>query len=338
MATRSGTRGAKGSGTIRKKTVTKNGKAYTYWEARVTVGYDPGTGRQKQRSFTGKTQREVLQKMQSTAVALTQGTYREPSKLTYSEWLDIWVEDFLVGLKPRTIDSYMTMVNVHLKPKLGAAKLDALTPHIIQQFYNSLQRGKKPLSAKTVKNIHGVLHKSLEQACELGYILNNPASSCKLPKVERSEIKPLDSEAISIFLEVIKGHRYEKVFLTTLFTGLREGEVLGLTWDAIDFDKGVINVNKQLQLERGSGGNYTFISPKNGKGRRITAAPFVMKVLAEQKELQAQWQSKAGEIWNNELNLVFTNEIGQHISSQTLYLNFKKVAATAGFPDARFTT
>lgn len=70
---------AKGGGTIRKKTVIRNGREYTYWEARVTVGRDPGTGRQVQRSFTGKTQAEVRKRMQAAAVAVDEGTYTAPS-------------------------------------------------------------------------------------------------------------------------------------------------------------------------------------------------------------------------------------------------------------------
>ena len=83
-------RNAKGGGNIRKKTVTRNGKQYTYWEARITTGRDPGTGKQVQRSFTGKTQKEVREKLQAAAVAVTTGTYTEPSKLTVGQWLDIW--------------------------------------------------------------------------------------------------------------------------------------------------------------------------------------------------------------------------------------------------------
>lgn len=82
---RKSTRNAQGSGTIRKKTVARKGQEYTYWEARVTVGRDPGTGRQIQRSFTGKTQKEVREKMQAATVAINEGTYTEPSKMTVSQ-------------------------------------------------------------------------------------------------------------------------------------------------------------------------------------------------------------------------------------------------------------
>lgn len=87
-------KGAKGGGTIRKKTVTRGGKEYTYWEARITTGRDPGTGKQVQRSFTGKTQKEVREKLQAAAVTVNDGTYMDPSRLTVGQWLDIWTRDY----------------------------------------------------------------------------------------------------------------------------------------------------------------------------------------------------------------------------------------------------
>ena len=83
-------RAAQGAGTIRKKTVTRKGKEYIYWEARITTGRDPGTGKQIQRSFTGKTQKEVREKMQAAAVAVNSGTYVAPQKMTVGQWIDIW--------------------------------------------------------------------------------------------------------------------------------------------------------------------------------------------------------------------------------------------------------
>ena len=81
---------AAGCGTIRKKTVTKNGKDYTYWEARYTVGYDPGTGKQIQKSITGKMQGEVAKKLKEATAALDAGTYIAPNKTTVSQWMDTW--------------------------------------------------------------------------------------------------------------------------------------------------------------------------------------------------------------------------------------------------------
>lgn len=96
--TKSMGRAANGNGTIRKKSVMKNGKKYSYWEARCTVGYDPGTGKQIQRSISGKTQKEVAQKLKQMSLDVDNGTYQEPSNLTVGEWLDIWLETYCPAL------------------------------------------------------------------------------------------------------------------------------------------------------------------------------------------------------------------------------------------------
>ena len=119
---------ARGAGTIRKKTVTRSGKTYTYWEARVTTGRDPGTGKQVQISITGKTQKEVREKMQAAAVAVDSGTYIQPERMTVSEWLDIWTAEYLGGVKPNTVRIYRNNVKKHIKPALGAVRLPELRP------------------------------------------------------------------------------------------------------------------------------------------------------------------------------------------------------------------
>lgn len=332
-------KGASGSGSIRQiKRSKDNGKEYTYWEGRCTIGYDPGTGKQKQRSITGKTQKEVAQKIRQITAELDTGTYHEPCKLTVGEWLDIWTKEYLGDVKPRTQDSYKTTVDNHLKPAFGAMKLEALAPFDVQQFYNRMKNGDKKqaaLSPKTIRNIHGVLHKAMEQAVALGYLRTNPADKCKLPKVERKEIKPLDNDQIRAFMAACKGNLYENVYLVTLFTGMREGEVLGLTWDCINFEKGTITIKQQLIRKRRSDGAYELASPKNGKNRYLTPAPFVMGILQSQKERQAKWKQRAGDMWEK-TDLVFTNEVGHNLSAQTVYLYYKKIVTEIGCPDSRF--
>ena len=156
---------AAGCGTIRKKTVTKNGKDYTYWEARYTAGYDPGTGKQIQKSITGKTQSEVAKKLKEATAALDAGTYIAPHKTTVAQWMDTWQAEYLGAVKLATISSYEATIKNHIKPCLGSIKLESLTTQDIQEFYNARHKGdetRKPLSPKTIKNIHGVLHKALQ--------------------------------------------------------------------------------------------------------------------------------------------------------------------------------
>lgn len=337
MLRRTNTRAAQGSGTIRKKTVIRNGQEYSYWEARVTIGRDLGTGKQIQKSFTGKTQKEVRDKLQVVVLSVNDGTYQETPKITLGNWLDTWADEYLGDVKPFTVASYKTQINTHIKPALGAVKLASLTTHNIQCFYNNLlnpSNDSSPLSPKTIKNIHGVLHRALQQAVENRYIKTNPSDACKLPRIVKKDLKPLDELQMAAFMQAINGHRFEAFYKVTLFTGMREGEALGLLWDCVNFKTGTIRIDKQLQREKKKNGKYVFAPLKNDKARVITPAPWVMQLLEQQKKAQLLQRAEARELWED-TNLVFTNEVGQHLAIHTIYTNFKKIAASIGCPDLR---
>lgn len=271
---------------------------------------------------------------------LSSGTYKEPSKLTVGQWMDIWISTYLGNVKPRTVEVYKSDTRLYIKPALGAVRLEALTTHTIQSFYNTLMKGrhgKRGLSAKTIKNIHGVLHHALKQAVANGLLRANPADACSLPRIEKKELKPLDEDDIARFLKAIQGHRFEDIFIVTLFTGMREGEVLGLTWDCVDFDRGLLLVNKQIQLHQETGMEaYKLVSPKNGKSRTVAAAPSVMAVLKRHRTTQAQQRLFAGQAWSNPDNLVFTDELGCHLTKPTVYRAFKAIVKDIGRPEVRF--
>jgi len=333
-------RAANGNGTIRKKSVMKNGKKYSYWEARCTVGYDPGTGKQIQRSISGKTQKEVAQNLKQMSLDVDNGTYQEPSNLTVKDWFEIWQKDYMGDVKASTKLLYSRNVDLYIVPNLGAVKLDSLTTSMIQKLYNQLtsenQESGKPLSPKTIKNIHGILHKALQQAVENGVIRVNPSDACKLPRVEKKDIQPLDDNQVSEFLKAVHGHPYEYLYKIALFTGIREGEVLGLTWDCVDFQSNTLYINKQLQKSKKVGGEYQLIPTKNGKARLITVAPSVMAALKRQKVKQAQAQLCAGPAWENKEGFVFTNALGGHLAHFTVYKEFKKIVCSIGLDNARF--
>jgi len=330
MSKRSNTRNAQGSGTIRQRS---DGR----WEARYTVGRDSGTGKQVQRSIYGASEKEVRKKLTQVTASIDDGVYIEPSKLTVSAWLDIWTAEYLGGVKANTASTYKTQCNVHIKPVIGAVKLTALSPHSIQKFYNELHADnadKKGLSAKTIKNIHGVLHKALQQSVKLGYIRFNPSDFCELPRIEKKEIQPLDEDVISDFLSAIKGHKWEALFLVTLFTGMRQGEVLGLRWSCIDFKSGSILIDRQLQRNRESN-EWELVTLKNDKSRRITPAQSVLAVLMELRKKQMEWRLMAGQAWINS-DLVFTDELGNNLVARTVVKNYKKIVESIGIPEARF--
>jgi len=267
---------------------------------------------------------------------LDDGMYMEPTKETVESWLDTWLETYVkYSVKPYTLDAYQRTCNNYLKACLGKYRLFEVTAPQIQRFYNSLLVEKK-LSPKTVRNIHGIFHRALNQAMKLGMIRSNPTELCDLPTVRRKEIKPMEQDQIAAFLGAIRGNPFELLYQVTLFTGMRQGEVLGLSWDCVDFDRDTIYVNKQLQKSRKVGGDYELVPTKNSRSRVVTVAPSVMALLRKQKIRQAEMQLLAGGSWKNRWNLVFTNELGDHLAHFTIYKTFKKVVRSIGLDQERF--
>ena len=321
-----------GMGSIRKVTKVVKGKEYTYYEARYTEGFDPRTGKQIQRSISDKSKKVVAQKLKAALAAIDAGTYKAPCKMTVAQWLDIWVAEYLNSVKPLTKHNYNKQVQKHLKPALGAARLETLDTHTIQRFYNSLIASG--LSPKTVKNVHGILHCALQQAIACDYIYRNPADACKLPKVTKPEIKPLEPEEIARLLKEAEQDDYCNLFIVAMFTGMRQGELLGLAWECVDFQSGIITVKQQLQCKDG---NYFLETPKSGKNRTILPAPIVMDALRNQLERQQKEQEQAGKMWDNQFNLVFTDALGKYLVRRTVVKHFKKISQRARISDdARF--
>lgn len=181
MAKNGSKRAAHGSGTIRQR---KDGT----WEARFTLGRDPGSGKQRQKSVYGKTEAEVAQKLRTITHEIDAGAYKEPSRMTVNQWLKIWLEEYTGSVKENTLVSYRVQVEHNIVPAIGALKLSGVQPHHIQAAINKLsKRTVKPLSAKSVKNVFGVLHKAMGQAVLNGYLTKNPCDGVQLPRVTKKK-------------------------------------------------------------------------------------------------------------------------------------------------------
>lgn len=314
---------AKNNGTVRQR---DNGT----WEARCVING-------KRLSFYGAKQSDAVKAMRAAQKAADDGTFFEPSRLTVAEWLNTWLAEYIApSCKPLTLSTYRSRVDTHIIPALGKIKLTALNATQIQKLYNDLLRVGE-LSPKTIKNVHGILHKALDQALKLRYIGLNPADACTLPRMEKKEIKPLTESEIAAFLrEIQTGEPLRDLFTVALFTGMREGEICGLSWDAVDIINDTITVKQQLCKEKEKGGKHYIAATKNDKSRTLTVPPFVMDILKRVFREQKEARFTAGLAWDNEWNLVFTNELGRFINPTTALKRFKAVAARIGRPDARF--
>lgn len=330
MARKSNTRAASGCGSLRQRS---DGR----WEARFT--YTDDLGQRKRGSVYADTQKECRLKLTATLKAVDAGTYRQTKRYTVSQWLDEWLSVYCQDLKPLSISGYKSKINARIKPYIGNSQLSELTNLQIKKFYNKLQAGDKdhkPLSSKSVQVIHGILHKSLEQAVASGIIGTNPADHVPLPKVKRPDIQPIMDDDVKRFLEAIKGDEFELFFIVALFSGMRQSELVAVQWDDLDMQEGTIAVHRQIQKAHDAPGYHYLDETKNGKERTASVAPSIVRILQEQKRRQAEWQLAAGSLWHNDRNLIFTDRVGDHIKHRTVNNHFKKIVTSIGLPDVRF--
>lgn len=328
---------ADGAGTIRQR---PDGR----WEARFT--YTDELGQKRRRSIYGDSQKEVQKQLNAALNAVDDGRYQVRPKYTLKQWLEEWRETYGTDWKPRTADDYKSKADRHIIPALGDVQLTALSTIRIQRFINSLSAGtakttKKPLSAKSVKNLHGILHSCLKQAVASGLIATNPADNIRLPKATKADLSPLMDDDITRFVNACNSDRYGNLYLIDLFTGLRQSEILGLQWGDIDLEAGTIHVQRQLQKVRDKN-EYILLPTKNGKDRIVPFAPSVAEVLKRVQRQQATWRIAAGEAWDNSMGLVFTNEVGGHLCHATVQKHFRKFRNSLGlkcrFHDLRHST
>lgn len=315
-----------GEGSIRKRS---NG----LWEGRYFSGRDE-KGKPKQKSVYGKTQKEVIEKLAAITNDIRSGVFLPPDQITVGQWFDIWKDEYLGGVKESTATQYDYHIRCNIKPTIGGIELQKLTAPMIQKLYK--KRESEGLSPKSIKNLHGVIHKGLDKAVQCKYLKYNPSDACELPRVIKKEMLVLSGDKIPAFLNEIKGKKFENLFFVDLFTGLREAEIIGLTWDCVDFENGIIHVVKQLKRKKGNNNNYNFDTLKNGKTRKVNPAPAVFSALRKVKAEQLENQLKYGSSYENTNNLVFTNELGGHICIEHLWRCFKERAAAIGIPGLRF--
>ena len=333
-------RNANGQGHIRKR-------SDGLWEGQYSTL--DSNGKRIRHSVYGKTQKEATQKLNTKTNEINMGIYIPYDKMSLGEWCDIWLRDYLKDVKQSTVHQYEYQIRMHIKPALGRCKLQKVTPPMIQNFYNESMKEKKVtgkdgkikqkkgLSPKSIKNLHGVMHKLFNQAVACRYIPMNPCTACKLPRVEKREMSTINDEKMSEFLNAIKGDKYENLYFVDVFTGMREAELIGLTWDCIDFENGLIYVEKQLRRDHAlAGEQYAFTSLKNGKTRTVRPAHDVFDALQKERTKQRENRLKYGSSFSNEDNLVFTNEIGEHLSCVTVYNHIKRILASIGLEHVRF--
>jgi integrase len=289
----------------------------------------------KRKTIYGKEREEVADKLIEALSNRNKGLVFEGDDQTLSEYLDRWLNGAVKGsVKPSTYESYERMIRNHIKPTLGHRKLKNLAPDHVQYFYQSkLDAG---LAAGTVRLMHGILHKALEQAVKWGIVPRNVCKATTPPKPNPEEIRPLDAEQAKRLLEVASaagGNRLEALYVLAVTAGLRIGELLGLKWEDVDLDAGILRVRRtRSQAKSGP----TFTTPKSGKGRSIRLTGRAVEALRSHKAAQNAERLKLGDLWEDN-GLIYCTTAGKPLDFRNVATaSFKPLLKKAGLPDIRF--
>jgi integrase len=325
----------------------RNGKKLDVWEALITLGRDPGTGKVKRLPVYGKTQQECRDKLIETLQSIKTQTFVEPHKITVESWLDTWLKEYKKdNIRPTTYSSYEYIIRVHIKPNLGKAYLKEIKPEQIQKFYN--ERKASGLSSRTVRYIHTVLHEALRQAVRNNLIVRNVSEATTLPKQEKKEMRVLTVKEQNEFMKVLSSDKKGIIFKLDLATGLRKGELLALRWADVDLKNGVIMVKQALSrtkvnFDKDSKENKTAIiiqKPKTKKGER--SVPLFSSIASDLKAHKTAEKDKFKDLGWDDIKikqhfkdgLVFTNELGGHIEPRNLSRKFYSLVKASGIPKA----
>ena len=297
------------------------------WAASITLE------NRKRKTFYGKTRKEVQEKLRVALNEQKQGILSTGPQQSMKQFLEQWLEEVhKPTIRIGTYKGYRRYLDKHVLPVLGHVMIQKLTPQQIQAFYTRKQQ--EGLSAKSIINIHGMLHKALDHAIRWGLVPRNVCDAVSLPKRTRHEIQPLTDKQARQLLVAASGHSLEGLLTLAVTTGMREGELLALKWQDINFEARSLHIRHSMGYIPGKG--YLEFEPKTSKSRRkVVLPPFVCEALKQHRMRQLEARLKAGTRWQD-LDLVFCNKYGGYLDPAHLRQRFDKLLREARLPDVRF--
>lgn len=313
------------------------------WRASISVGKDEN-GKNIRKQFYGKTQKEVKQKLEEFKKQISLGALPTDDKITLEQWYYTWLFDYRIkDLKPKSFEKYEGIYRNYIKDtSLGKIKLKDLRATHLQQHYNKLlDVDKKAVS--TIKGLNTRLKPCLAEAEKQGYIQKNYCKMVTLPKDNTTkEIKVLTRNQQQEFIQAIKGHELEVLFLVALSTGLRLGEILGLKWCDIDFNSGALTVNRTLQrvtkIDRDGNRESKIIEQLPKTKNSIRTVPIPQNILSRLKDHKLEQNKnrlKIGEAYLNN-DYIFCNNLGYPIDDKRPARNLKSILTKLNIEPIKF--
>lgn len=298
------------------------------WHGYVSMG-TKGDGKRDRRHVSARTRAEVVVKVRELEGKRDAGSVHAAGKpMKVEEWFTYWVDTIAPArVRPRTLESYRSMIRLHILPRIGQRRLDQLMPEHLEAMYAELLAGGR--SPATVLRVHRVLHRALKIAVQRERVARNVATLVDPPKQRRAETPmPLDVDECRKVLAAAEGRRNAARWTVALALGLRQSEALGLQWRDIDLDVGKLSVRRGLHRVDGRG--LIFEEPKTPKSRRTVALPGPLTAaLRKHRETQDLERMVAGTDWQD-FDLVFAQPNGRPLDKHSDYEAWTRLLADAG--------
>lgn len=316
-----------GDGMVRKRS---DGR----WEGRIVVGHKEN-GNPIFRYVYASTQKELLAKLHQKMDAYDGVELTEDSRMTLSEWLDRWLEEFAATtVRPSTLEGYRNYAKHYIKPYLGNKQVSQITSIDVQKLYTKLRREGRVhdhpvfghvLSESMLARIHAMLHRAMKIAEQEHLIAHNPTEGVAVPKAKCSPKQILNDEQMDKFMAAIQEDEvWRDFFYTELTLGLRCGELCGLRWEDFNEKAGTLRVQRTVHAKRK--GVLSVGETKTGKGnRKIVLPATTAQMLRERKKTaQSEW--------------IFSQLLkpDEPTNPSAAYRRMKAILKQEGLPDIRF--
>ncbi len=250
---------------------------------------------------------------------------------TLSSFAAEWLDNVRTAVKPKTLESYDWALRLHVLPRLGRVALADLKAPDIQRLYEDVMAGG--LSPKSARNIHLVVHAMLGRAARMGVVPHNVADLVDPPRPPQRELPAFTLYQARSLLAAARDHRLRALIVLAITTGARSGELLGLTWDDVDLEGAVVDINKSLQKQ---GRRVALVKSSRTRSRRKVAIPdTAVEALRWHRARQAEESLSIGPKWRNDLDLVFTTRVGTPLDrTNVLRRELRPLLKKAGLPES----
>jgi integrase len=298
--------------------IVKRGQTWSY----VIRVKDPETGLSKPKWVGGfQSEADAKAARDQARVTARTGQYIDRNPVTVSSYLDQWIEAHAVEVKPKTLQDYRHLIDRHVKPYIGALRLQAVRPAQITKLYRDLLttggRSGAGLSPRTVEYVHAVLRKAFRDAVLVDQLLpSSPVERAKRPRKPIREPGEIwTARQLRVFLTAARGHRLFAFYHLAAYTGARRGELLNLRWRDIDLASAEINISGSTAV---IGGARVEGTTKSGRSRKVSIDAGTVEVLTEHRSLQAEERLLAGPGWRASDDYVFTTGWGGPVHPDTV--------------------